>query len=78
MTVAFRRIFGILERWNNNQVTLSLSKPHIQPEILVYQLDQIMMHQRNPKKETPILMIFDGLFYNPPFEKVSEKKITRK
>ena len=28
MTVAFQRIFGILERWNNNQVTLSLSKPH--------------------------------------------------
>ena len=28
MTVAFQRIFGILERWNNNQVTPSLSKPH--------------------------------------------------
>ena len=28
MTVAFQRMFGILERWNNNQVTTSLSKPH--------------------------------------------------
>ena len=28
MTVAFQCIFGILERWNNNQVTPSLSKPH--------------------------------------------------
>ena len=28
MTVAFQRMFGILERWNNNQVTPSLSKPH--------------------------------------------------
>ena len=28
MTVAFLRMFGILERWNNNQVTPSLSKPH--------------------------------------------------
>ena len=28
MTVAFKRMFGILERWNNNQVTPSLSKPH--------------------------------------------------
>ena len=28
MTVAFRRMFGILEQWNNNQVTPSLSKPH--------------------------------------------------
>ena len=28
MTVAFKRMFGILGRWNNNQVTLSLSKPH--------------------------------------------------
>ena len=28
MTVAFQRVFGILERWNNNQVTPSLSKPH--------------------------------------------------
>ena len=28
MTVAFQRIFGILERWNNNQVTPSLSKSH--------------------------------------------------
>ena len=27
MTVAFQRMFGILERWNNNQVTPSLSKP---------------------------------------------------
>ena len=26
MTVAFQRMFGILERWNNNQVTPSLSK----------------------------------------------------
>ena len=28
MTVAFQRILRILERWNNNQVTPSLSKPH--------------------------------------------------
>ena len=28
MTVAFQHLFGILERWNNNQVTPSLSKPH--------------------------------------------------
>ena len=28
MTVAFQRMFGILERWNNNQVTPSPSKPH--------------------------------------------------
>ena len=28
MTVAFQRMFGILERWNNNQVAPSLSKPH--------------------------------------------------
>ena len=28
MTVAFQCMFGILERWNNNQVTPSLSKPH--------------------------------------------------
>ena len=28
MTVAFQRMFGILEPWNNNQVTTSLSKPH--------------------------------------------------
>ena len=28
MTVAFQRMLGILERWNNNQVTPSLSKPH--------------------------------------------------
>ena len=28
MTVAFQRMFGILKRWNNNQVTPSLSKPH--------------------------------------------------
>ena len=28
MTVAFQGMFGILERWNNNQVTPSLSKPH--------------------------------------------------
>ena len=28
MTVAFQQMFGILERWNNNQVTPSLSKPH--------------------------------------------------
>ena len=28
MTVAFQRMFGILERCNNNQVTPSLSKPH--------------------------------------------------
>ena len=28
MTVAFQRMFEILERWNNNHVTPSLSKPH--------------------------------------------------
>ena len=28
MTVAFQHMFRILERWNNNQVTPSLSKPH--------------------------------------------------
>ena len=28
MTIAFQRMFGILERWNNNQVTPSLIKPH--------------------------------------------------
>ena len=28
MTVAFQRMFGILEQWNNNYVTPSLSKPH--------------------------------------------------
>ena len=28
MTVAFQRMFGILERWNHKQVTPSLSKPH--------------------------------------------------
>ena len=28
MTVAFQRMFGILGRWNNSQVTPSLSKPH--------------------------------------------------
>ena len=28
LTVAFQRMFGILEQWNNNQVTPSLSKPH--------------------------------------------------
>ena len=28
MTVAFQRMFRILERWNNNQVTPSLSKPY--------------------------------------------------
>ena len=28
MTVAFQRMFEILERWNNNQVAPSYSKPH--------------------------------------------------
>ena len=28
ITVAFQRMFGILERWNNNQVTPSISKLH--------------------------------------------------
>ena len=28
MTVAFERMFGILERWSNNRVTPSPSKPH--------------------------------------------------
>ena len=28
MTVAIQRMFGILERWNNNLITPSLSKPH--------------------------------------------------
>lgn len=28
MTLAFQRIFGILERWNNKQVMSSLRKPH--------------------------------------------------
>ena len=28
MIVAFQRMFRILERWNNNQVAPSLSKPH--------------------------------------------------
>ena len=28
MTVAFQRMFGILKRWNDNQVTPSLRKPH--------------------------------------------------
>ena len=28
MTVAFQRMFGILKRWNDNQVTPSLTKPH--------------------------------------------------
>ena len=28
MTVAFQRLFGILDRWNNNQFAPSLSKPH--------------------------------------------------
>ena len=28
MTVAFQRMFGILERWNNNRVTPSVRKPH--------------------------------------------------
>ena len=28
MTVAFQRMFGILGRWNNNQITPSLSKRH--------------------------------------------------
>ena len=28
MAVAFQRMFGLLERWNNNQITPSLSKPH--------------------------------------------------
>ena len=28
MAVAFQRMFGILERWNNNQATLPLRKPH--------------------------------------------------
>ena len=28
MKVAAQRMFGILERWNNNQVTTSLSKLH--------------------------------------------------
>ena len=28
MTVAFQRMFGILEQWNNNQFTPSLNKPH--------------------------------------------------
>ena len=28
MTAAFQRMFGMLERWNNNQVTPSLSKSH--------------------------------------------------
>ena len=28
MTVAFQRMFRILERWNNNQVTPSLSQSH--------------------------------------------------
>ena len=28
MTVASQRMFRILERWNNNQVTPSLNKPH--------------------------------------------------
>ena len=29
MTVAFQRMFGILERWNNNQVTPSLTISYI-------------------------------------------------
>ena len=28
MSVAFELMFDILEQWNNNQVTPSLSKPH--------------------------------------------------
>ena len=28
MKVAFQRMFGILEQWNNNKVTPSLRKPH--------------------------------------------------
>ena len=40
MTVAFQRIFGILERWNNNQVTPSLSKPHE----LSYTIDPILFY----------------------------------
>ena len=28
MTIAFQRMFGILYRWNKNQVMPSLSKPH--------------------------------------------------
>ena len=27
MTVAFQRMFGVMERWNNNYVTPSLIKP---------------------------------------------------
>ena len=38
MTVAFQCMFRILERWNNNQVTPSLSKPHE----LIYRSNRIV------------------------------------
>ena len=41
MTVAFQRMFRILERWNNNQVTSSLSKQHE----LSYRSNNIKMYK---------------------------------
>ena len=45
MTVAFQRMFLILERWNNNQVTPSLSKLHE----LSYR-SNITLHVRSPQR----------------------------
>ena len=42
MTVAFQRMFGILERWNNNKFTQSLSKPRE----LSYRSNTLMCHRR--------------------------------
>ena len=49
MTVAFQRMFGILERYNNNHVTPSLSKLHE----LSYRLNvyfDILLLDRHDKK----------------------------
>ena len=57
MIVAFQRMFGILERWNNNQVTPSLSKPHqlsytrgVSWSLSVFSIKETLNSQGNLKK----------------------------
>ena len=42
MTVALQRMFGILEQFNNNQVTPSLSKP----QELSYRCNKTVLEQK--------------------------------
>ena len=70
MTVAFQRMFGILEPWNNNQVTPSLSKPHelsYRPNtiFLTRQLRKIFSPSKiEDPAESLWKMAFGQFFYN--------------